>query len=144
MKHKFITYNPKLKELARRLRNNSTKSEIKLWNYLKGDKLLGYDFHRQKPIGNYICDFFCKELMLAIEVDGYSHTLEDVQKKDIEKQKYLESLNITILRFTDTEIFEQIDNVIRKIEHWVREHTPSPSQEVNLRTSLLEEGLREV
>ncbi len=52
-----IKYNPKLKELARQLRNNSTKAEIKLWKYLKGKQMLGYDFHRQKPIDNYIVDF---------------------------------------------------------------------------------------
>ena len=78
MKRKIIPYNPKLKELARELRNNSTKAEIILWLKLKNKQLYGYDFHRQKPIDNYIVDFFCQELMLAIEVDGYSHQFEDV------------------------------------------------------------------
>ena len=54
-----IYYNKSLKERARYLRKNSTKSEIKLWKYLKGKQMLGYDFHRQKPIGNYIVDFLC-------------------------------------------------------------------------------------
>jgi very-short-patch-repair endonuclease len=53
-----INYNPELKELAKTLRNNSTKAEIKLWTYLKGKQLMGHDFHRQKPIDNYIADFF--------------------------------------------------------------------------------------
>jgi very-short-patch-repair endonuclease len=53
-----LKYNPELKELARTLRNNSTKAEIRLWNYLKGKQLIGYDFHRQKPIDSYIADFF--------------------------------------------------------------------------------------
>lgn len=53
-----IHYNPKLKPLARQLRNNSTKAEIRLWGYLKGKQMHGYDFHRQKPIDNYIADFF--------------------------------------------------------------------------------------
>ena len=72
-KRKIIPYNPKLKKLARKLRNKSTKSEVLLWNYLKGRQIKGFDFHRQKPIGNYIVDFYCSELLLAIEIDGESH-----------------------------------------------------------------------
>jgi very-short-patch-repair endonuclease len=53
-----LPYNPNLKEKARRLRNNSTKAEIRLWIYLKGRQMMGYDFHRQKPIDNFIVDFF--------------------------------------------------------------------------------------
>lgn len=67
MKRKFLPYSPKLVPLAKILRNNSTLSEILLWNKLKGKKL-GYDFHRQKPIGNYIVDFFCPELLLAMKL----------------------------------------------------------------------------
>lgn len=72
-KNKLIPYNPKLKALARELRNNSTLSEVLLWNEIKGRSLLGYEFHRQVPIDEYIVDFFCHELMLAIEIDGDSH-----------------------------------------------------------------------
>jgi very-short-patch-repair endonuclease len=66
-RRKIIPYNPALKELARKLRNNATKAERVLWHSLSGKQCFGYDFHRQKPIGNYIVDFFCQELMLAIE-----------------------------------------------------------------------------
>ncbi len=86
-KRKIIPYNPKLKELARQLRNNSTKSEIILWLKLKGKQVYGYDFHRQKPIDNFILDFFCNELTLAIEVDGYSHELIEVYNKDLKKRQ---------------------------------------------------------
>lgn len=72
-RREIIPYNPKLKELARQLRNNSTRSEIILWQHLKGKQMMGYDFHRQKPIDNFILDFFCYELMLGIELDGYTH-----------------------------------------------------------------------
>ena len=64
-----IKYNPKLKELARQLRNNSTKSEIRLWQKLKRNQMYGYDFHRQKPIDEYIVDFFGNKMHLAIECD---------------------------------------------------------------------------
>ena len=86
MKRKIIPYNPRLKEFARQLRNNSTKSEIYLWKYLSGKQMMGYDFHRQKPIDNYILDFFCYELMLGIELDGLSHQFEDVTSNDADKE----------------------------------------------------------
>ena len=92
-------YNPKLKELARQLRNNSTKAEVFLWQKIKRKQYYGYDFHRQKPIDNYILDFFCNELMLGIEVDGYSHEVIEVYKMDITKEEKLSSLGISILQF---------------------------------------------
>lgn len=134
MKRKIIPYNPDLKELVRQLRNNSTKAEIILWLKLKGKQMYGYDFHRQKPIDNYIVDFFCYELMLAIEVDGYSHQLEDVYFKDLKKENRLNEFGISVLRFTDDQVLKEMSNVIRAIEFYIEEyerHTPNPSQEGN-------------
>jgi very-short-patch-repair endonuclease len=68
----YLKYNPKLKDRAKHLRNNSTLSEVLLWLQLK-DKKLGFDFHWQKPIDNFIVDFFCLKLLLVIEIDGSSH-----------------------------------------------------------------------
>lgn len=116
-RRKIIPYSPKLKQLARNLRNNSTKSEIILWTYLKGKQVRGYDFHRQKPIGNYIIDFFCNELMLAIEIDGESHYGNE--KKDKIRQQEIEKLGIHFLRFDDSEIFYNLDKVIEIIEKWI-------------------------
>ena len=118
-RRKILPYNPKLKEYARKLRNNSTKSEIILWKYLKGKQMLGYDFHRQKPIDNYIVDFFCNELMLAIELDGYTHKFEDVVAKDKKKEARLKSLEVSVLRFDDSEVFYDINNVLRTIELYI-------------------------
>lgn len=114
-----ITYNSKLKILARNLRNNSTKSEIILWSYLKGSKMMNCKFSRQKPIDNYIADFFCNELKLVIELDGYSHQIDEVFEKDVKKTKVLNNLGITVLRFDDKEVFENIDNVLREIEQFI-------------------------
>jgi len=125
-----IHYNPKLKELARNLRNNSTKSEIKLWGALKRKQLLGYDFHRQKPIDHFIVDFFCNELMLAIELDGYTHDFEEVFEKDRNKIQRLSELGISVLRFRDEDIMNNIDDVLGSIQYFVeelekkRQHTP--------------------
>ena len=132
MKRKIIPYNSKLKDLARNLRNNSTKSEIKLWKYLKGKQLLGYDFHRQKPLLNYIVDFYCYELNLVIELDGYSHHFKETVVKDEIKQAELEKVGLTVLRFDDNEVMNDINNVLRSLEIYVDEyekHTPNPSQE---------------
>jgi very-short-patch-repair endonuclease len=90
MKRKFLPYRSDLKFVARKLRTNSTLSEIMLWRELKGKKLMGYDFHRQKPVGQYVVDFYCPRLSLAIEIDGISHEgREDVDKK---RQSIIESL----------------------------------------------------
>ena len=118
-KRTIIPYNPNLKEFARQLRNNSTKSEVILWQKLKNKQMYGYDFHRQKPIGNYIIDFFCQELMLAIEVDGYSHQLEEVYDKDIIKTQKLNQLGISLLRFTDNEVLKDTFNVLLAIENFI-------------------------
>ena len=119
---KIIPYNPKLKELARDLRNNSTKAEIILWLKLKSKQMYGYDFHRQKPIDNYILDFFCQELMLGIEVDGYSHGIVEVYEKDIVKEEKMNYLGIGILRFTDDQILRDMDNVLRAIESYIQDY----------------------
>ena len=86
-KNKKIPYNPKLKQLAQNLRKKSTLGEVLLWQRLKGKAIKGRDFHRQKPIGNYIVDFFCSDLMLAIEIDGVSHEFKPEQ--DEKRQKDL-------------------------------------------------------
>ena len=120
-KRKIIPYNPKLTQLAKKLRNESTETEVYLWLKLKGKQMYGYDFHRQKPIDNYILDFFCYNLMLGIEVDGYSHEILEVYKKDIVKEKRMNELGITILRFSDFEVLRDMENVIRAIEFYIIE-----------------------
>ena len=116
-----IYYNPKLTPLARKLRNESTKAEIHLWQELKRDRLKRYDFHRQKPIDNYILDFFCYELMLAIEVDGLTHQWEEVFEKDQKKENRMNELGISVLRFDDNEVLNDMDNVLRVIEGFMED-----------------------
>jgi very-short-patch-repair endonuclease len=120
-KRKIIPYNPKLTVLGRKLRNESTETEIYLWLKLKGKQMYGYDFHRQKPIDNYILDFFCYDLLLGIEVDGYSHEILEVYNKDRIKEKRMNELGITILRFSDFEVLKDMENVIRAIEFFILE-----------------------
>jgi very-short-patch-repair endonuclease len=117
MRRKIIQYNPALKNKAKELRNNSTVTEIKLWKFLKGRQMCGYDFHRQIPLDQYIVDFFCSELMLAIEIDGISH--EGREKYDKQRQEILERRGINFLRFEDDDVFYNIEKVITKIEKWI-------------------------
>src|ERR1035437_5856880 len=100
-KNKIIFYNPDLKEKARRLRINCTPSETLLWSKIRR-KSFGYEFHRQVPIDEYIVDFFCHELRLAIEVDGSSHI--NKYKYDLRRQKKLESFGVRFVRFEDDDV----------------------------------------
>ena len=81
----YIEYNKDHKDFSRTLCNNSTVGEILLWDQLKAKRMLGYQFNRQKPLGNYIVDFYCKKLNLVIEVDGYSH--QSKHKEDLKREK---------------------------------------------------------
>ncbi|CAN5253868.1 hypothetical protein BH09BAC1_BH09BAC1_09690 [soil metagenome] len=90
-----VHYNKNLKIFARELRNNSTPEEIKLWGHLRRGLFMGYDFHRQKPVGNYIADFYCYKLRLVIEVDGSWHFVDDeTMRRDLQKQEYLKSIGL--------------------------------------------------
>ena len=112
----FIPYNPKLKPLARKLRKEMTLGEVLLWNELKGDKLLGFDFNRQCCLDEYIVDFYCKELMLAIEIDGQAHNGDEALAKDETRQKRLEYLGVYFVRFSEAEVKYDRLNVLRAIE----------------------------
>ena len=114
---KKIYYNPKLKKLARKLRKNSTFSEILLWEKLKGKQMMGYDFHRQKPIDEYIVDFFCPKLNLIIEIDGFSH--DEKFERDTKRQARLESLGLYFLRFDDYAVKTEMDWVLEVIEYYL-------------------------
>ena len=92
-----------------------------MWQQLKGKQFRGYDFHRQKPIGNFIVDLYCPELMLALELDGITHESEEVKKKDSIKQARLESLGVTVLHFTDKAIFFDTDQVFKRLEDFIDE-----------------------
>lgn len=119
MRRKIIQYNPNLKKYAKELRKNSTFTEILLWNYLKKKQLLGYDFDRQRPIDNYIVDFYCKDLLLAIEIDGESHYGNE--EKDRIRDDKLRAFGITVLRFDDLEVRHNTEKVISEIELWIKE-----------------------
>lgn len=82
--------------------------------------MLDFDFHQQKPINEYIVDFFCSELSLVIEIDGISHEYQ--YNKDTARQKRLENLGLTVIRFEDKEVKKNLNSVLVSIEDWVRSH----------------------
>lgn len=117
---------------SRELRNYSTHAEVLLWNELKAGKMRGYQFNRQKPLLNYIADFYCKRLSLVIEVDGITHTYEGSYDRDIKRQKELEGIGLAFLRFDDLDVKEKMGDVLRSIEEFINEfermHPPGPLQ----------------
>ena len=85
-------------------------------------KQLGYEFHRQVPIDNFIVDFYCHELSLAIEADGPTHDLPETKKDDRIRQATLETQGVRFLRFKDEEILGNPEKVSKVIETWIKEN----------------------
>jgi len=120
-----LHYNQGLKQLSRKLRKESTLSEVLLWQQLKGRKMKGYQFTRQKPIGKYIVDFYCSKLNLVIEIDGSSHF--DKAFEDKIRQVEIEKMSIKFLRFSDRDIKFNIENVLSYIEEWINSNKQPPN-----------------
>lgn len=119
MKRKIIPYNPILKERARKLRNNMTMTEAMVWKFLKAKGVMGYDFDRQRPIDQYIVDFYCKDLMLAIEIDGSSHDSTEAQEADLARQQRLEHLGIKFIRIRDEDVKADVNSAYFIIKEWI-------------------------
>ena len=82
---------------------------------------MGVEFHRQVPLDEYIVDFYCHELMLAIEIDGNSHLFEDIAVNDQKRQEKLESLGVNFIRFDDLEVKRQMMMVLLALENKIEE-----------------------
>ncbi|MDN3725269.1 DUF559 domain-containing protein [Aequorivita sp. SDUM287046] len=120
MANKIIPYNKHLKSLARELRKKMTPSEKLLWDVIR-KKSLGVEFHRQVPIFNYIVDFYCHEIGLAIEIDGSIH--EPNFLEDAERQGKMERYGVHFLRFSNEEVFNNLKGVIVIVESYIKEAT---------------------
>lgn len=108
-----VHYQNYLNSYARDLRQGGNLSEVLLWNELKHEKL-GYRFLRQRPIGDYIVDFYCHTLSLAIEIDGAaSHDFKKAE--DEARQKKLELIGVRVLRFKDSDVRYNIEGVVESI-----------------------------
>jgi very-short-patch-repair endonuclease len=125
----MIYYNRKLKNTARTLRKNMTDSERLLWSRIRRKQLKGYQFYRQKTVGNYIVDFYCPSARIVVEVDGSQHFEELGRKKDKIRDTYLTKLGFEVLRFPNWEVIENIDEVVEDI---YRQLPPTQSPSVPL------------
>jgi len=97
------------------LRNNMTKAEIILWSKIKGKQINGLKFRRQYGIKNYIVDFYCPKLNLAIEIDGDVHGYNSQITYDKQRQRDIEALGIKVLRYTNNDVFHNIEGVLQDI-----------------------------
>jgi very-short-patch-repair endonuclease len=104
-----------LEEIRKKLRSDSTFAEIFLWKHLKQKQLNGRKFRRQHSIGNYIVDFYCPDERLVIELDGEPHFDEEIKIYDEKRTKYLNGLNVKVIRFENVEILYNLENVLNKI-----------------------------
>ncbi len=111
----MLRYNGNLKQLSRQLRENMTDAERHLWAKIRMKQLKGYQFYRQKPIGDYIVDFFCPKTKLIIEVDGSQHFSGEKIEYDRIRDEYLSSRSLRVLRFTNTDVLTHIEGVVESI-----------------------------
>ena len=116
-------YNPKLKQLSQELRRNMTDAEKLLWVKLRMKQLKGLMFSRQKPLGEYIVDFYCHRVKLVIEVDGEQHFSADSIEYDRIRDEFMRGIGLTVLRFTNTDVMNNIEGVVEVIESTIS--TPS-------------------
>ncbi len=106
----FLCYNKNLTTLARANRKNPTAAEIKMWNeVLRMRQFAQYKFLRQKPIANFIVDFYCSELHLVIEIDGDTHG--ETAEYDLERTKLLNARGLTVVRYTNKDVLKNIAGV---------------------------------
>ena len=111
----MLPYNRNLKQYSRQLRENMTDAERRLWAKIRMKQLKGYQFYRQKPVGDYIVDFFCPRAKLVIEVDGSQHFAGEMTEDDRIRDEYMSSFGLRVLRFTNTDILTHIDGVVESI-----------------------------
>ena len=112
----MLPYNGNLKEYSRQLRENMTDAERHLWAKIRMKQLKGCQFYRQKPIGDYIVDFFCNRAKLVVEVDGGQHFSEEMAGYARIRDEYMSSLGLKVMRFTNAEVLKDIEGVVERIE----------------------------
>ncbi|ANV85719.1 DNA methylase [Picosynechococcus sp. PCC 7003] len=129
MPRKIHPYNPILKERARQLRKTMTRGEVILWQHLRKKQILGVSFLRQRPIDQFIVDFYCKDWMLAIEIDGSSHDSLAAQERDAYRQAKLEALGVSFLRFSEYDAQNHPEAIVETITEWLLAHPKKSSLE---------------
>jgi very-short-patch-repair endonuclease len=119
----ILKYNPKLKDRARELRSQMTEAEVKLWQQLRMRQVEGIKFFRQRPIGNYIVDFYAPEAKLVIEIDGGQHYNKEGLEYDEERDAFLEGHGLKVIRFSNLDVLRNTEGVVEKIIEVVGHHS---------------------
>ena len=112
----MLPYNKNLKILARNLRKNMTDAERRVWSKIRRKQLKEFQFYRQKNIGNYIVDFYCPAAKLIVEIDGGQHYSEKNTVKDEARDQFLSDLGFRVLRFSNSDVFKNIEGVVGEID----------------------------
>jgi len=107
---------PEIFRISKELRNNTTEAEKELWKHLKSKQIKGYHFRRQHPIHRFIADFFCYKCKLVIKLDGRIHNEITVKERDIEREKIIKEFGIKVIRFSNEQVFNEIDKVLYQIQ----------------------------
>ncbi|ALB41520.1 type II restriction endonuclease [Anabaena sp. WA102] len=122
MKMNYLPYNKNLVSRAKELRQNMTLAEKKIWyDYLRDFK---YRVHRQRPIDNFIVDFYCPKLKLVIEIDGDSHYAENAQKYDQERTEILQGYGLKVIRFNNEDVLHNFTGIVALIEELIPPNPP--------------------
>ena len=118
----LLPYDKRLKQNSRSLRCNMTDAEQHLWQFLRRKQINGWQFYRQKPLGAYIIDFYCAAAQLVVELDGSQHFEVAQQQSDQQRDAFLQSLGLRVLRFDNRQVLLETDAVLEVI----RQIPPSP------------------
>jgi len=111
----MLFYNTKLKKYARALRRNMTDAERLLWSKVRRKQLKGFQFYRQRIIGNYIADFYCPKANVIIEIDGGQHYNNEGLKADEVRDDYMKNQGFKVLRFSDRDVIENLNGVMERV-----------------------------
>jgi very-short-patch-repair endonuclease len=117
-----------LLQRSRGLRKSATDAENRLWSHLRDRRLLGFKFRRQQVLGTFVLDFYCDEAKLAVEVDGGQHAERNVSSYDSERTELLRAKGVTVLRFWNNEVLQNLEGVLKVISDSLCSLTPTLSQ----------------
>ena len=118
-------YNKNLKQASRYLRNNMTDAEKLLWSRLRNKQILGVQFYRQKPLLNFIVDFYCPSANLVIECDGSQHYTNEGLEADRIRDEALAQVGLKVLRFDNRQVLGEIDAVVEMVYQYCWKESPS-------------------
>jgi len=117
-------YNPILKPFSRNLRSNMTDAEQLLWSKLRRKQILGLQFYRQKPVSDFIVDFYCAAANLVIELDGSQHVEPKQKIKNVQRDQKLRALGLQVLRFDNHQVLTELDAVMDVVFEVVEKKIP--------------------